>query len=157
MQNFALLSNLQAARAISSELSDFDKIVLAQEMCADVRDPRLGIKMQKASNQIGRQADALMRSKVSYHQFSNTPADRSGSDIVSPFDNDHCPSVSEFPTSSHASVGDVPNRSLSGVSRWGRIKAWNQRLEDSWLGDCIAVVCLFGAIFGGYIFWGVIL
>lgn len=91
---------------------------------------------------------------VSYLRFSNTPDDRQDGGIVTPLDNAHRP---EVPTGGHVPVGGDPNRDLAAVSCWGLIKELNRRLENSWLGDVIAVTCLMGAIFGGYIFLGVIL
>lgn len=64
MRNFTQLSNLMAARAIAQELSDYDRITLAQELCADVRNPRMAQKMTKATNAIGQQAHALDRLNI---------------------------------------------------------------------------------------------
>ena len=64
MQNFSYLSGLQFARSIGKTLSDYDRITLAQELCADVSDPRMAQKMTKTANAIGQQAHALDRLNI---------------------------------------------------------------------------------------------
>ena len=65
MRNFYLLSNLEAARAISKSLTDDERITFAQELCVSVRCSRLSDEMEAASNEIGRHAHALQRSNIS--------------------------------------------------------------------------------------------
>lgn len=39
---------------------------------------------------------------------------------------------------------------------WTRIKRWNDRVEDSWLGDLIGAICLFVIGYLLFVFAGVL-
>lgn len=53
---------------------------------------------------------------------------------------------SSFPTEHRADLGAVvaaTPRPEARISAWARVKRWNARLEDSWIGDLIGAICLF--------------
>ena len=49
-------------------------------------------------------------------------------------------------------LGAATPRPEARDSLWARIKRWNARLEDSWLGDLIGAICLFIIGYGATIF-----
>lgn len=50
-----------------------------------------------------------------------------------------------------AAVAATP-RPEARDSLWARVKRLNARLEDSWLGDLIGVICLFGIGYAATVF-----
>ncbi len=53
---------------------------------------------------------------------------------------------SSFPTEHRADLGAAvaaTPRPEARISAWARVKRWNARLEDSWIGDLIGAICLF--------------
>lgn len=89
----------------------------------------------------------------SFLRFSDISDDRFRDGIVTPCNSHHA----EFPAGYHVLVGDAPQPELPLGSGWGRTKIFLQRLEDSWLGDCIAAVGLMTSICVMFVFLGVIL